>query len=192
MDLVIPIGQKNTLAEYMILFGAKNRPPMLDIDLYDSWKIRMELYMQNRENGRMILESVKHGPLIRPTIEENRSCQGSMGKVQLLIQGRQNSYAAGTSETRANTSGPGGNYSVQGNGKVLNEKELEFLADPRIAKGLVTQSVITHNATYQADELDAYDSECDEISTAKAVVMYNTLCFQVIDDIDKSAMYLLY
>nr|GFA12931.1 hypothetical protein [Tanacetum cinerariifolium] len=31
----------------------------------------MELYMENRENGRMILESVKHGPLIWPTIEEN-------------------------------------------------------------------------------------------------------------------------
>ncbi|GJT09532.1 hypothetical protein Tco_0856574 [Tanacetum coccineum] len=32
----------------------------------------MVLYMQNRENGRIILESVKHGPLIWPTIEENR------------------------------------------------------------------------------------------------------------------------
>ncbi|GJT77836.1 hypothetical protein Tco_1044561 [Tanacetum coccineum] len=32
----------------------------------------MELYMQNRENGRMILESVKNGPFIWPTIEENR------------------------------------------------------------------------------------------------------------------------
>ncbi|GJV72071.1 hypothetical protein Tco_1492066 [Tanacetum coccineum] len=28
MDSIIPIGQKNTLAEYMILFGADNRPPM--------------------------------------------------------------------------------------------------------------------------------------------------------------------
>ncbi|GJS27270.1 integrase, catalytic region, zinc finger, CCHC-type containing protein [Tanacetum coccineum] len=60
-----------TLAEYMILSGADNRPPMLDKDLYDSWKSRMELYMQNREHGRMILESVEHGPLIWPTIEEN-------------------------------------------------------------------------------------------------------------------------
>ncbi|GKB28697.1 hypothetical protein Tco_0868098 [Tanacetum coccineum] len=33
---VIPLGQKNTLAEYMILSGADNRPPMLDKDLYDS------------------------------------------------------------------------------------------------------------------------------------------------------------
>ncbi|GKA94478.1 hypothetical protein Tco_0816516 [Tanacetum coccineum] len=31
----------------------------------------MELYMQNREHGIMILESVEHGPLIWPMIEEN-------------------------------------------------------------------------------------------------------------------------
>ncbi|GJT14266.1 hypothetical protein Tco_0861308 [Tanacetum coccineum] len=72
MDPMISLGQKNTLAEYMILSGADNRPPMLDKDLYDSWKSRMELYMQNREHGRMILESVEHGPLIWPTVEENR------------------------------------------------------------------------------------------------------------------------
>ncbi|GKA26017.1 hypothetical protein Tco_0712126 [Tanacetum coccineum] len=71
MDPIILLGQKNTLAEYMILSGADNRPPMLDNDLYDSWKSRMELYMQNREHGRMILQSVEHGPLIWPTIEEN-------------------------------------------------------------------------------------------------------------------------
>ncbi|GJV78075.1 hypothetical protein Tco_1509659 [Tanacetum coccineum] len=71
MDSIIPLGQKNTLAEYMILFGADNRPPTLDKDLYDCWKSRMELYMQNREHERMILESIEHGPLISPTIEEN-------------------------------------------------------------------------------------------------------------------------
>nr|GEZ65101.1 hypothetical protein [Tanacetum cinerariifolium] len=35
-------------------------------------KSRMELYMMNRQHGQMILESVEHGPLIWPTIEENR------------------------------------------------------------------------------------------------------------------------
>nr|GEW11652.1 hypothetical protein [Tanacetum cinerariifolium] len=65
------IKLKNTLAEYMILSGADNCPPMLDKDLYDSWKSRMEVYMQNREHGRMILELVKHGPLIWPLVEEN-------------------------------------------------------------------------------------------------------------------------
>nr|GEU95042.1 hypothetical protein [Tanacetum cinerariifolium] len=33
MDSIIPLGQKNTLAEYMILSGADNCPPMLDKDL---------------------------------------------------------------------------------------------------------------------------------------------------------------
>ncbi|GJW80802.1 hypothetical protein Tco_0144777 [Tanacetum coccineum] len=34
MDSIIPLGQKNTLAEYMILSVADNRPPMLDKDLH--------------------------------------------------------------------------------------------------------------------------------------------------------------
>ncbi|GJY78079.1 hypothetical protein Tco_0483880 [Tanacetum coccineum] len=33
MDSIIPLGQKNTLAECMILSGADNRPPILDKDL---------------------------------------------------------------------------------------------------------------------------------------------------------------
>ncbi|GJV45582.1 hypothetical protein Tco_1430118 [Tanacetum coccineum] len=55
----------------MVLSGADNRPIILDKYLYDSWKSRMELYMQNREHERMILESVENGPLIWPTVEEN-------------------------------------------------------------------------------------------------------------------------
>ncbi|GKB12037.1 retrovirus-related pol polyprotein from transposon TNT 1-94 [Tanacetum coccineum] len=355
-----------TLAEFMILSGADNRPPMLDKDLYDSWKSIMELYMQNREHGRMILESVEHGPLIWPTIEENgvtrtkkyeelsatekiqadcdlkatniilqglpsdvyslvnhhRVAKDLWEIIQLLMQdlhttnldqlnayleqhelhakevrimrernqdplalspqygsihptqhylttypsapypnaysstvhqdacpqpqsipqieytvsivnqqthlaefpqidsglavpvfkqgddpidainkmmsflGRQSSFTAGTSGTRANISGTGGNNSgqqrvvkcfncqgeghmarqcpkpkrkrdatwfrdkvllveAQGSGKVLNEEELAFLADLGVAKGLVTQTVITHNAAYQTDDLDA-------------------------------------
>ncbi|GJR76732.1 hypothetical protein Tco_0089097 [Tanacetum coccineum] len=60
-----------TLADKAILSGADNSPPMLEKDMYDSWKRRMELYMLNRQNGRMILESVDSGPLIWPSIEEN-------------------------------------------------------------------------------------------------------------------------
>nr|GFA77321.1 hypothetical protein [Tanacetum cinerariifolium] len=36
-----------------------------------------------------------------------------------------------------------------------------------------TQIVITHNGAYQADDLDAYDSDCDEINTAKVSLMAN-------------------
>ncbi|GJT24520.1 retrovirus-related pol polyprotein from transposon TNT 1-94 [Tanacetum coccineum] len=59
------------LADKAILSGAENRLPMLEKDMYDSWKSRMELYMMNIQHGRMILESVKNGPLIWHTIEEN-------------------------------------------------------------------------------------------------------------------------
>ncbi|GKF17601.1 hypothetical protein Tco_0062519, partial [Tanacetum coccineum] len=61
-----------TLANKAILSGADNRPPMLENDMYDSWKSKMELYKMNRQNGRMIIESVENGLLIWPTIEENR------------------------------------------------------------------------------------------------------------------------
>nr|GEY14286.1 hypothetical protein [Tanacetum cinerariifolium] len=44
---------------------------MLKNDMYDSWKSKMELYMMNRQHGRMIFESVENGPLIWPLIEEN-------------------------------------------------------------------------------------------------------------------------
>nr|GEZ34228.1 hypothetical protein [Tanacetum cinerariifolium] len=60
-----------TLAEKAILSGADNRPPMMEKDMYNSWKSIMELYIMNRQHGRMILESVKNGLLIWPSIEEN-------------------------------------------------------------------------------------------------------------------------
>ncbi|GKA08977.1 hypothetical protein Tco_0688308, partial [Tanacetum coccineum] len=68
------------------------------------------------------------------------------GKVTIrLVHGRQSSFADG----------------------------IGIFGDPRVAKDPDTQTVITHNASYQADDLDAYDSDCDEISIAKAVLMAN-------------------
>nr|GFA69222.1 hypothetical protein [Tanacetum cinerariifolium] len=62
---------------------------------------------------------------------------------------------------------------VQANRKILHEEELAFLADPGIAEAQTTQNVITHNAAYQANDLNAYDSECDEINTSKVSLMEN-------------------
>nr|GFC39273.1 hypothetical protein [Tanacetum cinerariifolium] len=62
---------------------------------------------------------------------------------------------------------------AQANGQVLNEEELEFLADPGIAETQSTQYVVTNNTAYQADDLDAYDSDCDEINSAKIALMAN-------------------
>nr|GFA97290.1 hypothetical protein [Tanacetum cinerariifolium] len=62
---------------------------------------------------------------------------------------------------------------AQANGQVLQEEELEFLADPGTAESSRNQNVITTNAAYQANDLDAYDSDCDEINTAKIALMAN-------------------
>nr|GEX11460.1 copia protein [Tanacetum cinerariifolium] len=57
-------------------------------------------------------------------------------------------------------------------GKELDEEELAFLADPGVADGQVAQT-ITHDAAFQNDDRDAYDSDCDDISSTKAVLMAN-------------------
>nr|GEZ49906.1 hypothetical protein [Tanacetum cinerariifolium] len=257
-----------SLADKAIFSGADNRPSMLEKDMYDSWKSRMELYMLNRQHGRMILESVENGSLLWPTVEEdgvtrlkkyyelsaveaiqadcdvkatNIIFQGLPPEVYALvsthkmeyaptvhqqsefsspktglvvpvfqkgdnpidainhmmsfltvvvtsrypatnnqlrtssnprqqatinngrvtiqpIQGRQNFVTAGSSRPYA--SGSGGAL-----------EELEFLADPGTAETLRNQYVVTNNAAYQADDLDAYDSDCDELNSAKIALM---------------------
>nr|GEW12989.1 ribonuclease H-like domain-containing protein [Tanacetum cinerariifolium] len=87
-----------------------------------------------------------------------------------MIQGRQNSMTAGLSRPYA--SGSAG-ISAQANGQVLQKEELEFLADPGTAETSSNQYVVTNNAAYQADDLDAYDSDCDELNSAKISLMAN-------------------
>nr|GFA95220.1 integrase, catalytic region, zinc finger, CCHC-type, peptidase aspartic, catalytic [Tanacetum cinerariifolium] len=62
---------------------------------------------------------------------------------------------------------------AQANDQIIHEEELAFLADPGIAEAQTTQNVITYNASYQADDLDAYDSDCNEINTAKVALFVN-------------------
>nr|GEW92413.1 reverse transcriptase domain-containing protein [Tanacetum cinerariifolium] len=174
-----------------------------------------------REHGRMILESVEHGPLIWPMIEENGVtmtkkyaelvAKDVWERIQLLMQvhqeaypqppsvpqieyivstfnqqthlaefpqidsglavpGRPDSYDAGTSRTRVNTSGTRGNYSSQQRVVKCFNCQGEDLG---IAEGSITQTVITNNAAYLANDLDAYDSDCDDITTAKVALMAN-------------------
>nr|GEX35657.1 hypothetical protein [Tanacetum cinerariifolium] len=63
------------------------------------------------------------------------------------------------------------------NGRVtvplIQGRQNSLAADPRIAEAQTTQYVITNNSAYQADDLDAYDSDCDEINSAKIALMAN-------------------
>ncbi|GJU05086.1 hypothetical protein Tco_1121516 [Tanacetum coccineum] len=57
--------------------------------------------------------------------------------------------------------------------QLVQGRQTSFSMDPRIAEGQATQTVITHNAACQADDLDAYDSDCDELNSAKVALMAN-------------------
>ncbi|GJR54955.1 retrovirus-related pol polyprotein from transposon TNT 1-94 [Tanacetum coccineum] len=57
-------------------------------------------------------------------------------------------------------------------GHILDEEQLTFLADLGIPTNQA-QTIIPHNATFQTEDLDTYDSECDDLSTAQAILMAN-------------------
>nr|GEV17032.1 integrase, catalytic region, zinc finger, CCHC-type, peptidase aspartic, catalytic [Tanacetum cinerariifolium] len=79
---------------------------------------------------------------------------------------------AGSSRPFASGS-DGASGKQQANGQVLQEEELEFLADPGTTESSSNQNVVTTNAAYQADDLDAYDFDYDELNSAKIALMAN-------------------
>ncbi|GJX80635.1 hypothetical protein Tco_0328784 [Tanacetum coccineum] len=135
-----------TLANKAILSGAYNRPPMLEKYMYDSWKIIMELYMTNRQHGRMILESVENGLLIWPTIKENgvtRPKKYSELSATEAIQA--NKYHSPRITTRVNT-------------KFLNTLPLEwskFVTDVKLVWDLHTTNIDQLHAYLGQHELHA-------------------------------------
>ncbi|GJU77218.1 hypothetical protein Tco_1274288 [Tanacetum coccineum] len=62
--------------------------------------------------------------------------------------------------------------SSRGGGVILDEEQLAFLADigERDDSGLDTQALTT-TAIFHTDDLDAFDSDCDEAPSASAVLM---------------------
>ncbi|GJT82153.1 retrovirus-related pol polyprotein from transposon TNT 1-94 [Tanacetum coccineum] len=95
------------------------------------------------------------------------------------IQGRKTSLPAGT--TRTYTPGVSGSnsgkqrtvicYNCKGEGHMSKQctKPKRKWDD----SWFKDKTIITHNAAYQADDLDAYDSDCDELNTANIALMEN-------------------
>nr|GEW93751.1 hypothetical protein [Tanacetum cinerariifolium] len=101
------------------------------------------------------------------------------------VQGRQRQSYSSTGYKSNTTSSEGKNasgqatvvkcYNYQGEGHMNRQctqpKELAFLADPGVSDGQAAQKIIPNNASFQTEDLDTYDSDCDDISNAKAVLM---------------------
>nr|GEV07387.1 hypothetical protein [Tanacetum cinerariifolium] len=193
-----------TLADKAILSGADNRPLMLEKDMYDSWKRRMELYMMNRQHGRMILESVDlhttnidqlytylgqhefHADEVRLMHERNSDPLALVATHQLtqgddpidainhmmsFLSDFVTSRYPTTNNQLRNSSNPRQQATIN-DGRVtlqpVKGRKISFATE-----GQAIQIVITHNANYQADDLDAYDSDYDKLNTAKVALMAN-------------------
>nr|GEX32080.1 integrase, catalytic region, zinc finger, CCHC-type, peptidase aspartic, catalytic [Tanacetum cinerariifolium] len=136
---MISLGQKNSLAEYMILYGAENRPPMLDKDL---------------TYGRKCTQ---------PKLQRNAAWY----KEKAMLAEAQEA------------------------GQILDEEQLTFLTDLGIPAGQA-QTIIPHNAAFQIEDLDTYDSDCNDLSNAQAILMANISNYgsDVISEVPNSETYL--
>ncbi|GJV70173.1 hypothetical protein Tco_1485682 [Tanacetum coccineum] len=120
------------------------------------------------------------------------------------VQGRQGqnysstTYKSNATSSRGNTTSRQArvvkcyNYQeVQEAGQILDEEQLAFLADLGIPASQA-QTIIPHNAAFQTEDLDTYDSDCDDLLTAQAVLMANISNYgsNVISEVPNSKTYL--
>nr|GEV01981.1 hypothetical protein [Tanacetum cinerariifolium] len=56
--------------------------------------------------------------------------------------------------------------------QMLDEEQLAFIVNPGIPASQ-SQTIIPYNAAFQTEDIDTYDSDCDDLSTAQAVLMAN-------------------
>ncbi|GKD58532.1 hypothetical protein Tco_1296041 [Tanacetum coccineum] len=144
-----------TLAEHIIVVGAKNRPPMLEKSMYDSWASHIRLFIKGKKHGRMMLDSIDnddcdvqafniilHGlpPDVYAHVNHQEAAKDIWDKVKLLMKGIELSYQE--CECRLyNLFDKMTMQQVQVNTKFLNALPPEwskFVTDVKLAKSLYT------------------------------------------------------
>nr|GEU85170.1 retrovirus-related Pol polyprotein from transposon TNT 1-94 [Tanacetum cinerariifolium] len=163
MDSIISLGQKNTLAEYMILSGADNRPPMLDKDLTKKYaelsaseKIQADCDMKS---NNIILQEL---PLIQET------------KTLFKMAGLQCNKFMGDK------------------GKIIMVLLTRVMLRAQREIQQVDRQRLLNATTVKTEDLDTYDSDCDDLSNAQAVLMANISNYgsDVISEVPNSDNYL--
>nr|GEU35896.1 hypothetical protein [Tanacetum cinerariifolium] len=161
MDSMIPLGQKNTLAEYKILSGADNRPPMLDKDLIHR-KFKLHRIQETRPLFKMA------GSQCNKFKDKFRVILVLGIRVMLLVLGE---------TLQVDRHGLLNAITIKVKdiwlGNVLSLSDREMQHDLGVLDGQAVQKIILNNAAFQTGDLDTYDSDYDDISDAKAVLMAN-------------------
>ncbi|GKA05820.1 retrovirus-related pol polyprotein from transposon TNT 1-94 [Tanacetum coccineum] len=218
MDSVIPLAQKNTLVEYMILSGADTHPPMLDKDLHSSVPPSYPYSLMNHQTSSILqiayqspqvstqpmtesplVDSSFNVPVFSPGDDPIACLNKAMAFLTVVASLSSTSLAEGTRSnfsgmvTKSNATSFGRNnasgyarvvkcYNCQGEGHMARQctqpkrtrnvawyKDKAMLAEAQEAGQMLDEEQLA----FLTKDLDTYDSDCDDISNAKAVLMAN-------------------
>nr|GEX09280.1 hypothetical protein [Tanacetum cinerariifolium] len=182
----------STTDKELIAVGTDNRPPMLEENDFDSWKIQIQRYIRGKPNGKLIWNSIKNEPTSHPTtIDTTR--EGNKDKftylltavltftiVKLLI-GFQKQFPPTNNQLRTSTN-PMTQATIQVS-QITTEsvqrrapanKEVEaFQADVECTAHYDDLLAITTTTAFEVIHEDTYDSDVDEAPHAAAAFMDN-------------------
>ncbi|GJT19811.1 hypothetical protein Tco_0878517 [Tanacetum coccineum] len=119
---------------------------MLENSMYDSWASRIRLFFKGKKNDDCDVQ------------ETNIILHGLSPDVYALVNHQELAKSL---------------YTTNYDQLYAYLSQLTFIADPGITDVQVAQQKIPQNSAFQTKDLDAYDSDCDDISSAKAVLMAN-------------------
>nr|GEY58554.1 integrase, catalytic region, zinc finger, CCHC-type, peptidase aspartic, catalytic [Tanacetum cinerariifolium] len=175
MDSIIPLGQKNTLAEYMILScgdNLKNGPliwPTIEENRVTRTKKYAELSVANKIQADCDLKATN---IILQGDDPIACLNKAMAFLIAVASSRQCTQPkllrnAAWYKDKAMLA------NAQEAGQVLDEEQLTSLVDLGVPDGQAVQTIIPDNAAFQTEDLNTYDSDCEDISNVKAVLMAN-------------------
>ncbi|GJU06158.1 hypothetical protein Tco_1122588 [Tanacetum coccineum] len=172
-------------------------------DLWERVQLQMQVaYQSPQAPTQLMTESlfVDTGFAVRVFSpgDDPISCLNKAMAFLTVVASSSNTYKSNATSSRGNTTSGQARVvkcyncqEAQEAGQILKEEQLAFLADLGIPASQ-TQTVIPHNAAFQTEDLDTYDLDCNDLSTAQAVLIANISNYgsDVISEVPNSETYL--
>nr|GFA04009.1 hypothetical protein [Tanacetum cinerariifolium] len=180
-----------TLTEHIIVAGVENRSLIVEKSMYDSWASRIRLFIKGKKHGRMVLDSIYNGPLVYLTVEEKRQTRSMKYSKPTEAQQLQDDCDVQATNIILHVLPP--NFYALVNHQeaakdIWDRVKLLILDVPMFQQGkdqiecinkameflsAVASRQSLRNSAFQTKDMDAYDSNYDDLSLTKVVMMEN-------------------
>nr|GEZ67907.1 hypothetical protein [Tanacetum cinerariifolium] len=148
--------------EHIIVAGAENRPLMLKKSMYDSWASRIRLFIKWKKREHRLILEIKQ-PFKMVESQFNKFKEDNVRVYKKLRNCYYFKLKCCSWSTKSSE--------AQEAGQILDEEQLAFLVDPGLSEAPVAQQIIPQNLSFQTNDMDAYESNCDDLSSAKSVLI---------------------